>query len=121
MILPNFADKVRYKKKIWMYLHMEKNCLDANKVTTLTGTAVKDDESFKSEGGFVPERDQYYLELQQGDNNFYVGFKDMLICLRLLEKMEEIPPIGEKWWLQLGIILAKSKIMFTSKTMRAIY
>lgn len=69
-----------------------------NKIAALTGRAVQDDETFKSEGGFVPERDQYYFEMQQGDHVFLVGFKDLLTCLRLLEKMDEIPEIGEKWW-----------------------
>ena len=40
---------------------MEK-CFDENKIAKLTGTAVQDDETFKAEGGFVPERDQFYFE-----------------------------------------------------------
>lgn len=36
---------------------MEKE-LNIGKVATLTGSAIQDDETFKSEGGFVPERDQ---------------------------------------------------------------
>lgn len=75
-----------------------------NKIATLTGVALQDDETFKSEGGFVPERDQFYFEMQQGKNVFLVGLKDMLICLRLLEKMGEIPEIGEKWWLQMATL-----------------
>ncbi len=65
--------------------------LGRNKVARLTGTAIQDDETFKSEGGFIPERDQYYFQMQQGDNVFLVGFKDLLTCLRLLEKMGDIP------------------------------
>ena len=61
--------------------------IDRNKVAMLTGVAIQDDETFKSEGGFTPERDQYYFEMKQGDNVFLVGFKDLLISLRLLEKM----------------------------------
>lgn len=76
---------------------MEK-CFDENKIAKLTGTAIQDDETFKAEGGFVPERDQFYFEMKQGDHIFMVGFKDLLICLRLLEKMDEVPEIGEKWW-----------------------
>ena len=63
---------------------MEK-CFDENKVAKLTGTAIQDDETFKTEGGFIPERDQFYFEMKQGDHVFMVGFKDLLICLRLLE------------------------------------
>lgn len=65
---------------------MEK-CFDENKIAKLTGTAVQDDETFKAEGGFVPERDQFYFEMKQGNHVFMVGFKDLLICLRLLEEM----------------------------------
>lgn len=71
------------------------------KIASLTGKAIQDDETFKAEGGFVPERDQYYFEMRQGDHTFLLGFKDMLTCLRLLEEMEEIPRIGEKWWQQI--------------------
>lgn len=81
---------------------MEK--FDETKIATLTGTAIQDDETFKSDGGFVPERDQYYFQMQQGDNTFLVGFKDLLTCLRLLEKMGEIPDVGEKWWLQMATL-----------------
>ena len=41
---------------------MEK-CFDEKKIAKLTGTAVQDDETFKAEGGFVPERDQFYFEM----------------------------------------------------------
>ena len=37
---------------------MEK-CFDEKRIAKLTGTAVQDDETFKAEGGFVPERDQF--------------------------------------------------------------
>lgn len=47
---------------------MEK--FNETKIATLTGTAIQDDETFKSDGGFVPERDQYYFQMQQGDNTF---------------------------------------------------
>ena len=67
---------------------MEK-CFDEKKIAKLTGTAVQDDETFKAEGGFVPERDQFYFEMKQGDYVFMVGFKELLICLRLLEKMDD--------------------------------
>ena len=77
---------------------------DSDKVARLTGTAVQDDETFKSEGGFVPERDQYYFQLQQGDNVFLVGLRDLLLCLRLLETMGEIPEIGGKWWLSMATL-----------------
>lgn len=72
-----------------------KKWLESNKVAMLTGVAIQDDETFKSEGGFIPERDQYYFQMQQGGNFFLVGFKDLLTCLRLLEKMGEIPEIGD--------------------------
>ena len=35
-----------------------------DKRALLTGIAVQDDETFKSEGGFVPERDQYYFQMK---------------------------------------------------------
>lgn len=85
--------------------------LDESKIATLTGTAVQDDETFKTEGGFVPERDQYYFQMQQGDNTFLVGFKEMLIGLRLLEKMGDIPKIGEKWWLQMATLYGNDILM----------
>lgn len=78
--------------------------LDSGKIAVLTGKAVQDDEAFKSEGGFAPERDQYYFQMQQGGNVFLVGLKDMLVCLRLLEKMGEIPEIGSKWWLRMSAL-----------------
>ena len=37
--------------------------LDGNKIAMLTGIAIQDDETFKSEGGFIPERDQYYFQM----------------------------------------------------------
>lgn len=61
-----------------------------DKIAMLTGTAIQDDETFKSEGGFIPERDQYYFQMQQGENVFLVGSKELLICLRLLEKISHI-------------------------------
>jgi len=75
-----------------------------NEIAKLTGTAIQDDETFKSEGGFVAERDQFYFEMKQGDHVFMVGFKELLICLRLLEKIDEIPEIGEKWWQQMATL-----------------
>lgn len=36
-----------------------------NEIAKLTGTAIQDDETFKSEGGFVAERDQFYFEMKQ--------------------------------------------------------
>ena len=77
----------------------------------LIGVAIQDDETFKSEGGFIPERDQYYFQMQQGSNVFLVGFKDLLICLRLLEKMGEIPVIGNKWWLQMATLYGNDILM----------
>ena len=88
-----------------------KKCLDENKVAILTGKAIQDDETFKSEGSFIPERDQYYFEMKQGDNVFLVGFKDLLISLRLLEKMGEIPEIGDKWWLQMATLYGNDILM----------
>lgn len=58
---------------------------DGYKVATLTGLALQDDETFKAEGGFVPERDQYYFQMQEGDHVFLVGFRGLLTCMRLLE------------------------------------
>ena len=85
--------------------------LDRNKVARLTGTAIQDDETFKSEGGFIPERDQYYFQMQQGDNVFLVGFKDLLTCLRLLEKMGEIPEIGDKWCFRIATLYVNDIII----------
>lgn len=88
---------------------MEK-CLD-NKIAISTGVAIQDDEVFKLGGGFIPKRDQYYFQMKQGNNIFLVGFKDLLICLRLLEKMEEIPKITGKWWLQMASLYGDDILM----------
>ena len=88
---------------------------DSNKIAMLTGKAIQDDETFKSEGGFIPERDQYYFQMQQGGNAFWVGFKDLLTCLRLLEKMGEIPEIGDKWWLQMSTLYGNDILMVEFK------
>lgn len=93
---------------------MEK-CLQTDQIAKLTGTAHQDDETFKLEGGFIPERDQYYFQMQQGDNIFLVGFKDLLICLRLLEKMGEIPEIGNKWWLQMATLYGEDILVVDLK------
>ncbi len=77
---------------------MEKEKIDTDKIAHLTGDAYQDDESFLSEGGFEPERDQLYFKMKQGDNEFLVGLKDLLICLRLAETMGEVPVCGERWW-----------------------
>lgn len=37
---------------------MEK-CFDEKKIAKLTGTAVQDDETFKAEGGFVPDSQSF--------------------------------------------------------------
>ncbi len=89
----------------------EWNRLENDKIARLTGEAIQDDETFKSEGGFVPERDQYYFKMQQGDNVFLIGFKDMLISLRLLEKLGEIPKVGEKWWMQIASLYGNDILM----------
>ena len=92
-----------------------KKCLGNSEVAMLTGVAMQDDETFKSEGGFIPERDQYYFQMQQGDNVFLAGFKDLLICLRLLEKMGEIPEIGDKWGLQMAALYGNDILMVEFK------
>lgn len=92
-----------------------KKCLNSNKVARLTGAAIQDDETFKSEGGFIPERDQFYFQMQQGGNVFLVGFKDLLTCLRLLEKMGEIPEIGDKWWLRMATLYSNDILMVEFK------
>lgn len=92
-----------------------KKWLEDNKVAMLTGVAIQDDETFKSEGGFIPERDQYYFQMQQGNNAFLVGFKDLLICLRLLEKMGEIPEISDKWWQQMATLYGNDIFMVEFK------
>lgn len=85
--------------------------LGREKIAVLTGEAIQDDETFKSEGGFVPERDQYYFKMKQGDHVFLIGFKDLLVSLRLLEKIGEIPEIGEKWWLQMATLYGNDVLM----------
>lgn len=96
---------------------MEK-CFKESEIAKLTGTAIQDDEIFKSEGGFVPERDQYYFEMKKGDDTFLVGFKDLLTCLRLLEKMGEIPKVGEKWWLRIAGLYGNDILEMEVKEMR---
>lgn len=88
--------------------------LNTNEIASLTGRAFQDDETFKSEGGFVPERDQYYFEMQQGDNVFLVGFKDIILCLKVLEKMNEIPKINEKWWQQMATLYGSDILVVDS-------
>ena len=46
-----------------------KKLLESNKVAMLTGAAIQDNETFKSEGGFIPERDQYYF--RENCRDFY--------------------------------------------------
>lgn len=85
--------------------------LNDEQIATLTGRAVQDDETFKTEGGFVPERDQYYFEMKQGEHTFLLGFKDLLLSLKLLEEMGEIPKIGNKWWLQMASLYGEDILM----------
>lgn len=73
---------------------------ESKNIATLTGKAFQDDETYKYEGGFIPERDQLYFEFKQGDNTFLLGFTDILICLKLLEQLDEIPKIPAIWWSQ---------------------
>ncbi len=87
------------------------NYPEKDKIAMLTGTAIQDDETFKLKGGFVPERDQYYFQMQQGNNVFLVGSKELLICLRLLEKMGEFPKISDKWWLQMATLYGNDILM----------
>lgn len=86
-----------------------------DKKALLTGIAVQDEETFKSEGGFVPERYQYYFQMKQGDDLFMIGFKDLLICLKLLENMNEIPEIGNKWWLQMAALYGDDILVVNCK------
>lgn len=78
--------------------------LDENKIATLTGNAVQDDETYKKEGGFEAERDQFYFELRQGNNTFLVGAKDILLCLKLLEETKEVPEIDQCWWMKINAL-----------------
>ena len=87
------------------------NYPEKDKIAMLTGTAIQDDETFKLKGGFVPERDQYYFQMQQGNNVFLVGSKELLLCLRLLEKMGEFPKISDKWWLQMATLYGNDILM----------
>ncbi len=92
-------EKIKKKK-----IMKSNNKININKIAKITGNAIQDDETFKAEGGFVPERDQFYFEMKVGDDLFLVGFKDLLICLKLLENIGEIPPINYKWWLQMATL-----------------
>lgn len=91
------------------------NCLERDKIASPIGIAIQDDETFKSEGGFISERDQYYFQMQEGENVFLVGSKELLICLRLLEKMGEFPEIGEKWWLQMATLYGNDILLYHNK------
>lgn len=82
-----------------------------NEIAILTGTAICDNETFQEKGGFEPERDQYYFQIQQGECQFFIGFKDILTCLRVLEKLEEIPEIGSKWWSQMATLYGQDLLM----------
>lgn len=107
---PNMDEELELIKK-WVKEREELTNSLKGTVAKLTGTAIQDDETFKMKGGFVPERDQYYFQMQQGGDNFLVGFKDMLTCLRLLEKMKEIPQIGDKWWQQMATLYGEDILM----------
>ncbi len=85
-------------------------------VARLTGEAFQDDETFKLEGGgFVPDRDQLYFMLQQGDARFALGLKDILMCLSVAKKMGEIPSLPAKWWQQM-ISLYGNDIVMVDRT-----
>lgn len=53
--------------------------------------------------------------MKKGDNTFLVGFKDLLTCLKLLEKMGEIPKVDEKWWLQMAGLYGDDILMIEFK------
>lgn len=89
--------------------------VNKNDIAVLTGNAYQDDETFKSEGGFFPERDQLYFEMRQGNNTFLLGLKDILKCIRLLETMKEIPTAGEKWWQTLAGTYGEDILMIDFK------
>ena len=52
-----------------------------------------------------------YCEMQKENDVFLVGFKDLLLCLRLLENMGEIPKINENWWLQMATLYGNDILM----------
>lgn len=87
------------------------NRLNENKIAVPTGVVIQDTETFKAEGGFIPERDQYYFQMKQENTLFLVGLKDLLLCLRMLEKSGEIPVIGEKWWLRIATLYGNDLLM----------
>ena len=84
---------------------------EIEKIATLTGRAFQDDETFKSEGGFEPERDQYYFEMKQDDSIFFVGVRDIIRCIRLLEKMKEIPEINGQWWQKIATLYGEEILL----------
>lgn len=49
-------EKIKKKK-----IMKSNNKININKIAKITGNAIQDDETFKAEGGFVPERDQFYF------------------------------------------------------------
>ena len=81
------------------------------KIVKPTGLAYQDNETFKTLGDFIPERDQFYFELKSGDDTFLLGSKDMLICLRLLEKLKEIKKIDEGWWVNMTSLYGDEILM----------
>lgn len=85
--------------------------MQKNQIATLTGTAIQDNETFLSEGGFLPERDQYYFQLKKDNDTFFLGLKDILLCIRLMENMGELPKIDGKWWLQIASLYGQDILM----------
>lgn len=83
------------------------NKFNPDDIVVLTGNALQDDETFKTESDFIPERDQVYIEMKQQDNTFLVGAKDILLSLKLLEQLNEVPPINGKWWSQVTSLYGK--------------
>lgn len=86
---------------------MKNTMITREQISMVTGEAMQGDASFNIE----PERDQYYFEMQQEDNRFFVGLKDMLIGLKILENLGEIPKINEEWWLEISTHYGKEILM----------
>lgn len=91
-----------YEKMRAVIEKYDRDKIDLTKTAHLTGEAYQDDETFKSEGGFEAERDQLYFKMKQNDNEFLVGLKDLLICLRLAETMGEVPKLENPWWIDVS-------------------
>jgi len=70
-------------------------------IAKVTGEAVQNEIN---DGNFVVERDQLYFALKSDSGEYLLGLSDILRCLKVAEKIGELPELPKGWWTSVRIL-----------------